>query len=91
MIRLCGGPGGGRLLLAEGFLLPGADSFRMVRVYSRPELLTALAFVVDAGGVPVPATEGARPVSGVTLMSAVASVSGTRRAAETAVPLLGVL
>ena len=87
----CGGPGGRKLLLAEVFLLPGADSFCMVRVYSGPELSAAFTFVLDAGGVPVPAAEGARPVSGVTLMSAVASVSSTHRAAEKAVFLLGVL
>ena len=65
------------MFLAEGFLFPGAELFCMVWVYSRQELLAALTFIVDAGGVPVPATEGARPVSCVTRVSAVTSVPDT--------------
>ena len=53
------------VLVAEVFPLPGTDSFLVVRVYARPELLATFTLIGNSGGIPVPTSEDPKPMSGV--------------------------
>ena len=76
------------VLVAEVFPLPGTDSFLVVRVYARPELLATFTLIGDSGGIPVPTSEGPKSMSGVGPVSAISSESGTSGAPKALVALI---
>ena len=62
--------------------------FIMVWAIPRPELYTAFALILDAGGLRVSALKLSLPMPRVAGVSAVASVSDTCRAAIKVIPFL---